>query len=520
MSRYLEAMLGERLGSGRSRTRKTRRATRDQRATRARIDTVLERANGALLAGDRRELDVLERALLREVRTALPTRSVTRTLAPATRLHSPRLRHLGTAARETVAASFEQTLSAASSTLNEELWLDFTAPTDQPRQLIRDARRLGLRVGSPTPATRLLGRRLGTTLVRLTLPPHPAVVAGAGRALSMLAGERTKLLVAGGLTLLPRRRLRTHSGFMTLEACRLEMGIGGDTFGLAGLGTLVATLDTGVDLRHPAFAETLADGRLAYRRVRGMGSDDDRDADDGHGSHVHGIACGAPADPMHRGLAPAARQLVVRVFEPGVGYAYNEDIIEGLSVATIAGADIINLSLGGTASPDSELGWICSQLVEQELALVVAAAGNSAYARPEGGVECPGNASGVLAVAALERERRIAGFSSRGRPGSTDEAWLKPDLAAFGVGIVAPAAGTDRWIAFDGTSMAAPLVTGFAACLLAEERGAGRSPSTRELRELLLGRCSREGLVGPGGGPFPMEGWNRWVGAGPLCQRD
>jgi subtilisin family serine protease len=119
----------------------------------------------------------------------------------------------------------------------------------------------------------------------------------------------------------------------------------------------------------------------------------------------------------------------------------------------------------------------CDRLVASGV-VVVAAAGNRGWNEQEIGfgnfVFCsitdPGNAQDVITVGSTHRQRPhsfgISYFSSRG---PTGDGRLKPDLVAPGEQIRGPIrGGADDEL--DGTSMAAPFVSGAAAMLLARHR--------------------------------------------------
>lgn len=77
----------------------------------------------------------------------------------------------------------------------------------------------------------------------------------------------------------------------------------------------------------------------------------------------------------------------------------------------------------------------------------------------------PSTADRVISVGAIDsRTQTYASFSGRGDTAFTRQ--VKPDLAAPGVDVLAPRAGTLSYAGFTGTSFAAPAVTGAAALLM------------------------------------------------------
>lgn len=124
---------------------------------------------------------------------------------------------------------------------------------------------------------------------------------------------------------------------------------------------------------------------------------------------------------------------------------------------------IVNLSLGVNAY--DELGIDPLAIAVTALTalgiVVVTAAGNSGPGRCS--IASPGTAPAAITVGACHNGE-VAGFSSRG---PTLQGVQKPDLVAPGVDIVSLDAATGKtYIAESGTSMACPYVAGAAACIL------------------------------------------------------
>jgi len=146
--------------------------------------------------------------------------------------------------------------------------------------------------------------------------------------------------------------------------------------------------------------------------------------------------------------------------------------IHGANLSLSIPHDVRNFACGRTPICNE-----CERLVESGV-VVVAAAGNLGYQRFETkdgsyegytafSITDPGNADGVITVGATHRFRPhtygVSFFSSRG---PTGDGRLKPDLVAPGERIQSclPDQG---WGELDGTSMAAPHVSGAAAMLMA-----------------------------------------------------
>lgn len=235
-----------------------------------------------------------------------------------------------------------------------------------------------------------------------------------------------------------------------------------------GNGVKVAVLDTGLDLAHPDFA-----GRVAAANCRSFvpGAATVNDGN-GHGTHCCGLVNGpvSPFSGRRYGAAPGAELLVGKVLDDG-GSGYDSGIIAGIAWAAGAGARVISLSLGSArrvgAASAAAYEHIARRLARAGLdCLLVAAAGNESRrsVRRLAPVGNPAACPSFLAVAAVDRSRRVADFSCAqlDRIGTLE-------LSAPGVAVRSsiPTAlvgtGADPYAAFSGTSMATPIAAGVAA---------------------------------------------------------
>jgi hypothetical protein len=228
----------------------------------------------------------------------------------------------------------------------------------------------------------------------------------------------------------------------------------------SGRGIKVAVLDTGIDQQHPDFR-----GRGIETRsfVGGIPVQDIH----GHGTHCIGTACGPqrPASGVRRyGVAFGAQIFAGKVFdnapEPA---ATTASVIAGIEWALAMGCRVVSLSLGVRINQKILQYEVPIQRALNGGTLIVAAAGNNAN-RPAfaGFVEPPANADAAMAVAAINKEFRIARFSSRSSQATG--AGGKVNIAGAGVTVfssVPVARGSHAF--FDGTSMATPHVAGIAA---------------------------------------------------------
>lgn len=232
--------------------------------------------------------------------------------------------------------------------------------------------------------------------------------------------------------------------------------------GYRGQGIKIAIVDTGIDPDHPDFA-----GRIAA----GKGFTGESYVDDnGHGTHVAGIAAGSGAASGGRyiGIAPEASLYIAKVLLAD-GSGMMSDVMAGIEWAVEQGVRVIGLSLGGPAPCDGTdaLSETCDAAVEAGVVVCAAAGNQGPGARTVGS---PGCARRVITVGASTDNDTVASFSSRG---PTSDNRVKPDIVFPGVDIIScRAKGTsmaniidDHYTEASGTSMATPHAVGTAALL-------------------------------------------------------
>lgn len=298
--------------------------------------------------------------------------------------------------------------------------------------------------------------------------------------------------------------------------------------GIDGTGVRVCFIDSGVDLNHPELAGTFAMGPDNKPLVVDFTETDLKDTL-GHGTAVAGsIAAqgrqtytiideksGKPiAYTRIKGIAPGVRLMSAKVFDSRVASGYDSTIIAAMEWAAENGAQIINMSLGGSALPNDgtdSLAAAVTALRERGI-LVVTASGNEGSGR--GTLSSPGCSPGALTVGASTSLRSLAemGFLTQGDrwasdqlaafsgQGPTADGRVKPDILAPGAydwGL-APVEGSDEgrnYQLFGGTSQATPFMVG-AAALVAQGffHARGRYPSPDEVIRLLCSTADDLGL--------------------------
>lgn len=249
-----------------------------------------------------------------------------------------------------------------------------------------------------------------------------------------------------------------------------------------GDGTIVAVIDTGVDYTHEDLAANMWVNTAELEGQAGVDDDGDGYIDDiygvnvlasgaqagdpmddnGHGTHVAGIIAMSSNGQGGVGLAWGSKIMAIKAGQ-STGTFTSQDIAKAIDYACMKGADVINMSFGGTEK---------SYLVEQALAkafsscVLVASAGNDALPTTDAPAEFlrkediyPAGYSYVLGVMATGKDGKLAGFSNWDYKSNAN---CEYELTAPGVDIFSTLPG-NRYATWSGTSMAAPCVSAAAA---------------------------------------------------------
>ena len=219
-----------------------------------------------------------------------------------------------------------------------------------------------------------------------------------------------------------------------------------------GEDVVLAVIDTGIDLYHPA----LKTHRTNWTSWWDFVEEDDEPYDEGDMGN-HGLGHGTAVASLILQVAPKAKIMPLRVLNR-YGSGDTDDIVSAISWAVDHGADIINLSLG-TDSNDPILAamvkWASSEGI-----YVVTSAGNSNNQNVTYPAAYANNGNRIISVGSVGLRSKKADFSNYSN--------TLVDLVAPGKDLIA-AFPDNRQATVQGTSFSAPLVSGAIALALGED---------------------------------------------------
>ena len=239
---------------------------------------------------------------------------------------------------------------------------------------------------------------------------------------------------------------------------------------------VVAVIDTGVDYTHEDLKDNIW---VNTKEIPGNGIDDDgngciddvygvdletgRDSgmdDNGHGTHVAGIIAAAN---NHIGVVGLAYNVKLMPIKAGMasGFFNQSQIAKGILYAYNNGADVINMSFGGSASTIAVQDALETAYTR---CVLVAAAGNDAMPnedRPITAPTYPAALSYVMGVMSVDMRGVESGFTNYDVAAYSS---VEYEVYAPGSQILSTIPG-NRYATWSGTSMAAPYVSAMAALL-------------------------------------------------------
>lgn len=250
----------------------------------------------------------------------------------------------------------------------------------------------------------------------------------------------------------------------------------------AAANTKVCIVDSGYDINHPDLQDSGVTGSVTSQYAGNWNHDGN-----GHGTHVAGTIAALGGNGIGVvGVNPSG-QLglhIVKVFNNNGDWAYGSDLIRAIEQCSDAGATVVNMSLGGPGSSQSERQAM--QNFYDNGMLLVAAAGNDGNNR----YSYPASYDAVYSVAATDSNNNRANFSQYNS---------QVEIAAPGVNVRSTIPG-GRYAYFNGTSMATPHVAGVSALVWSNNQGC----SAQDLRNALnatavdLGPAGRDIYYGHG----------------------
>ena len=290
----------------------------------------------------------------------------------------------------------------------------------------------------------------------------------------------------------------------------LEAGLAYDQLTAAAVAkpVVIAIIDTGVDVKHEDLKQVLWQNA---DEIPGNGVDDDENGykDDyngynfedrvaspaagakwggyHHGTHVAGLAAAQGGNGlgvsgvMHSGV----RVMGLNVFGSTSG-ARVSDVVNAIRYAADNGADVINLSLGGSgrnASYESAINYAIKKGV-----IILAASGNDGTELTSTNFMAPGSYgssyAGMINVGSIDSIDSSLSYFSNYSPTMVELGSPGAENSSSGKGVLSTYPG-DKYIRAMGTSMATPVAAGGAAMAISMLRSRGYAPSPATVEAVL-----------------------------------
>jgi len=178
----------------------------------------------------------------------------------------------------------------------------------------------------------------------------------------------------------------------------------------------------------------------------------------GHSSHCAGITCGEENGEGVVGIAPKAKLVIAKALGDN-GSGNDRDLARAIEWTSNQGVQIINMSLGApywAASYFPQTYKAIKEAYEKNIVIVCASGNENANK-----VGVPARYKECIAVGAVNEKMKRASFSNKGP---------SLDFMASGVNIISTYIN-NSFASLNGTSMAAPQISGIVALMLSEHQG-------------------------------------------------
>lgn len=274
-------------------------------------------------------------------------------------------------------------------------------------------------------------------------------------------------------------------GLDTINAAEAYALLSANSKTVAGEGVTIAIIDTGVQLSHVEIAGNYSSsGSNDYV----SSNSNPNETSDSHGTHVASIAAGVKDNSGMHGVAYDSTLMIQRALGNCDSFGNCDFYYGSIGDSASAGAKVINLSLGGSAS-----SLVRNELIEAKSrdSLTVAATGNDNLSQPSYPARYASDSSltgYILAVGAIAYDGSIASYSNDCgdaksyclvAPGGSNDGNNAHSIYA--------AVPTDNYDYKNGTSMATPMVSGAAAVI----RGAWTFLTAPQVAQILLRSANR-----------------------------
>lgn len=243
---------------------------------------------------------------------------------------------------------------------------------------------------------------------------------------------------------------------------------------------VVAVIDTGIDVDHP----DLVDAHwVNLNEIPDNGIDDDGNGviDDihganflpnpadglvednhGHGTHVAGLVGAKNTGEGVSGVAPNVQIMTIKAGQ-STGSLSSVDIAEAIIYAAMNGADVINMSFGGSGQSALEEDALAAAF---STSVLIASAGNDglpneAPCKPKPVAFYPASYPYVVGIQASDSSGKLTDWSNFDCNPLNE---VEYELTAPGSNILSTVPG-GNFAAWDGTSMSAPIAAGVAALI-------------------------------------------------------